>query len=381
MNCNCLNSHTKKNYRKLFNYGALFIQLPILNYLDVVQCLDCGLVFSPQYPQHHEDLAMINKALGVTFDTGKMRASQKILEVERMLQLSKIKSYGIVDVGGGAGHFAEVARLKGFQARNFEPFSVNSEEQILSNVASKLDSVNLVLTMFHVFEHIVEPISWISQLIGEVQKDFENIYLIIEVPVIELEAPFSDDPTPYYAPFHTRHFSIETARALFANCGLQVIREKAASDYNGFFFLLHQTNSKEVYQIDIKKEKSLQDNYLENRKNSMRFLKNSLSDALSGISFVVFWGAGLGHDFFMHEFGDVFQGTPNITVDKSIERQVRDVESPEILRKLFKVQKSILVIPTSFAKSAEIIQEASHIAITEEYESIFFFDYVNVRAY
>jgi hypothetical protein len=381
MNCNCINPSKKRNSRQLLNYGHLTASLPILNNLDVEQCLECGIVFTPNYPQGPEEISIINKTLGVTFDTGKKRAEQKIQVVEKILNFAKIQDFGMVDVGGGAGHFCEFARSQGFQAYNFEPFSENTEEHILSDVAMKLSSSNIVLTMFHVLEHVVDPVSWIGSLVKDIKKDFENIYVLIEVPVIELETPFSDDPTPYYAPFHTRHFSIETARALLYSCGLEVIGEKAASDYNGYFFLTHHSHTKEVYQIDVYKEIELQDNYLGNRKNSMEFLRHSLEAASNGISCVVFWGAGIGYDFFIQQFGDIFKGIQSITVDKSTERQVREVESPEILRELFKIYESILIIPTSFAKSAEIIDEAASIAATEKYNSILYFDYINVRAY
>jgi hypothetical protein len=284
-------------------------------------------------------------------------------------------------VGGGSGMFSKMAIDYGIVSHNFEPFSERTEENSLSAIEARVRTPNLVLTMFHVVEHIYDPIAWLSELIEGLQRNFENVFLLIEVPCIELETGFCDDPTPFYAPFHIRHFSIHTARATLALAGLEILREKASTDYNGYFFLAKPNLRDLKSEISIDHEFKVHEDYSLNYRHSMQSLRTRLSKSLIGKSLVIFWGAGIGYDFFSYNFGDLFMGLPQVIVDKSTSRQNENVLSPGELREIFESCSDVLVIPTSFAKSEEIIDEVLQILQDLESNSVEVFEYIHVRAY
>ncbi len=379
MNCNCPETH-ESNQRLIYEYKNMVTLLPEVRDLSVVQCTRCGLVFSSGYPSDPVQLSRINLALGVTFDTGASRAREKVLAVNRILRMSNFTNYEIIDVGGGSGQFSKIASELGILSHNFEPFSENKKERNLSEIEARVKAPQLVLTMFHVVEHIYDPITWLSELTESLRGN-SDVLLIIEVPVVELETGFCDDPTPFYAPFHVRHFSIQTARTILGLAGLQILKEKANNDYNGYFFLVKPTQNISNDAISIDREFQLHDSYALSYKNSMENLKTRLKKSLKGKALVVFWGAGIGFDFFTHNFADLFTHLQQFVVDKSITRQNENVKSPEELREILKNFDDILVIPTSFAKSEEIIDEAVEMLQENGTKSFEVFEYVHVRAY
>ena len=379
MNCNCIENR-ESDLRLIYEYKNVVNLLPEVRDLQVVQCTHCGLVFSPGFPSDPIQLSRINHALGVTFDTGALRAREKVAAVSRILKMSDITDYEVIDVGGGSGEFSKIANELGILAHNFEPFSKNQEDSNLSVIEARVKSPKLVLTMFHVVEHIYDPISWLAELTESLQGNFD-VLLLIEVPVVELETGFCDDPTPFYAPFHIRHFSIQTARAILGLAGLQILKEKANNDYNGYFFLVKPTLSKPNNVISIDRELQLHDSYALSYKNSMENLKTRLEKSLKDKALVVFWGAGIGYDFFTHNFADLFTHLPQVVVDKSPTRQIEGVKSLGELRVILENSHDILVIPTSFAKSEEIIDEALEMLYEIESKSFEVFEYVHVRAY
>jgi hypothetical protein len=380
MKCNCLDT-TQSKKRPIYDYKNTVNFLPEVSNLTVVQCTRCGLVFTSGFPSDPTSLSRINLALGVTFDTGIKRAHEKAATVSRILKMSNITDYEIIDVGGGSGIFSKIAIDRGILSHNFEPFSKKTQENSLSAIQARVRNPNLVLTMFHVVEHIYDPIAWLSELIAGLQRNFENVFLLIEVPCIELETSFCDDPTPFYAPFHIRHFSIHTARATLALAGLEILREKASNNYNGYFFLVKPNLGDLKNDISIDHEFKVHDDYVLNYEHSMQSLRTRLRKSLIGKTVVIFWGAGIGYDFFSHNFGDLFTDLPQVIVDKSVARQNEKVLSPEKLREIFESSSNVLVIPTSFAKSEEIIDESLEILQDLQSNSIELFEYIHVRAY
>jgi hypothetical protein len=380
MKCNCYES-AESERRLIWEFKKIVNLLPEVRDLTVEQCIRCGLVLTSGFPSEAKELSRINLALGVTFDTGVIRAKEKAITVSRILKMSSISNYEVIDVGGGSGKFSKVAIDSGILSHNFEPFSEKSEENSLTEIAARVQTPNLVLTMFHVVEHIYDPIAWLSELVEGLQRSFENVYLLIEIPVIELETGFCDDPTPFYAPFHVRHFSIHTARAMLALAGLEILREKASNDYNGYFFLAKPNLSDFKNDISIERELKVHDDYALIYRLSMENLRIRLEKSLKGKTIVIFWGAGIGFDFFDHNFRDLFVPLPQVIVDKSSTRQNENVKSPEKLREIFENFHDVLVIPTSFGRSEEIIDEVFEMLQDIESKSIEVFEYIHVRAY
>lgn len=92
-------------------------------------------------------------------------------------------------------------------------------------------------------------------------------------------------------------------------------------------------------------------------------------------------GAGIGYDFFERNFSDLFVNFPQVIVDKSLTRQSGKIKAPEHLSEILERQIESLIIPTSFAKSEEIIDMALEIASTIQNNSIEIFEFIHVRAY
>jgi SAM-dependent methyltransferase len=145
------------------------------------------------------------------------RASRAALERINFLQLRLSKPKGpIFDIGAGAGEFLYLCRRLGFGlAEGIEPndgycrygqqeLSVDIKQAELCDVQGEYP----IVTLFHVLEHLLEPLNVFQHLYGLVS---DGGYLFIEVPGIE--SPFQS-PNNTFFKAHTLYFS----RATLISC-------------------------------------------------------------------------------------------------------------------------------------------------------------------
>ena len=153
------------------------------------------------------------------------RAGNLALDRLRFLTKNNVISGKLLDVGAGGGEFTYVSSQLGFESMGIEPnigysnyakdqYEANIKTGQLADVYGKFD----VITMFHVMEHIPDPVKTFKKLYDLLN---ENGSLFIEVPNIE---SFSQSPNNTFFKAHIHYFSactlISCASQYFSNIEL-----------------------------------------------------------------------------------------------------------------------------------------------------------------
>lgn len=141
-----------------------------------------------------------------------------------------------LDVGASSGEFVYLMRHQGMAARGIEPhagYAGFARERLGLDVLAgalqehghaAIGSFDLV-TMFHVLEHLVDPVAELRRLAGLLRP---GGLLLIEVPdTRRLCAPHT-----LYFRAHTLHFSPATLRGVAARAGLRVVADNFSEGGN-----------------------------------------------------------------------------------------------------------------------------------------------------
>ena len=127
------------------------------------------------------------------------------------LTKNNVTSGKLLDVGAGGGEFTYVSSQLGFDSAGIEPnigYSNYARDQYQANVKTgklaDIDDKFDVITMFHVMEHIPDPVKTFKKLYDLLNEDGS---LFIEVPNIE---SFSQSPTNTFFKAHIHYFSAIT---------------------------------------------------------------------------------------------------------------------------------------------------------------------------
>ena len=139
------------------------------------------------------------------------RAGNLALDRLGFLTKNNVASGKLLDVGAGGGEFTYVSSQLGFDSTGIEPnigYSNYAKDQYHANVKTgqlaDVDGKFDVITMFHVMEHIPDPIKTFKKLYDLLNEDG---FLFIEVPNIE---SFSQSPGNTFFKAHIHYFSAAT---------------------------------------------------------------------------------------------------------------------------------------------------------------------------
>ena len=139
------------------------------------------------------------------------RAGNLALDRLGFLTKNNVASGKLLDVGAGGGEFTYVSSQLGFDSTGIEPnigYSNYAKDQYQANVKTgqlaDVDGKFDVITMFHVMEHIPDPIKTFKKLYDLLNEDG---FLFIEVPNIE---SFSQSPGNTFFKAHIHYFSAAT---------------------------------------------------------------------------------------------------------------------------------------------------------------------------
>ena len=139
------------------------------------------------------------------------RAGNLALNRLGFLTKNGVTSGKLLDVGAGGGEFTYVSSQLGFDSTGIEPnigYSNYAKDQYQANVKTgqlaDIDDNFDVITMFHVMEHIPDPVKTFKKLYNLLN---ENGVLFIEVPNIET---YSQSPDNTFFKAHIHYFSEAT---------------------------------------------------------------------------------------------------------------------------------------------------------------------------
>jgi len=232
----------------------LFERYPRWPELDIVQCENCGYVFTKQvmgdeeyehfYQDYHRKIAAYNKDFEY-HDTAKY--SQKITVFRQIFyaineHLPEKKNKKILDVGCYLGSFLDFAREQGAETHGSE-----LDENYVDYVKAKghacyygtIEDLDLpdqyfdVITLQEVFEHVTHPVDMLASLR---QLLSPGGLLIVEVPNMSFHyvkgkieknilKKLMNRPEVGLAPHHhLNHFTVKSLNHLLSQKGFHVVR-------------------------------------------------------------------------------------------------------------------------------------------------------------
>lgn len=379
---------------------------PILNRAEVVQCHNCDFVFTQGYPITNDGIRELNTSLDLSFETSPRRSKSKAETLDRLLA-----SFGqsradttILDYGGGTGRTANELRLLGWESFSYDPFAQADEalersiclsDSGVNELTKKHDGGNgLIVTLFHVLEHIPDP----GQFLLDLKDTFgAKARFFIEVPIIELESSQSWDPSSFFAPFHASHFSRGTLDLVLASAGLKEKYHEDFSDYNGYLVYAEAVGARSIFShpsqingVGLSGTEAVS-NYMVLRKEMEDWLVSELEDLYSASDVTVFWGLGVGLDSILKIWQPadwqetVFLDRNRTRADELSSRypMVSLATTPEnfVLSDFYKHWEGSKfgVVPSSYAKSRQIITEAT--TLFGQANHLRFLAYPLVRSY
>jgi len=139
------------------------------------------------------------------------RAGNLALNRLEFLTKNNVTSGKLLDVGAGGGEFTYVSSQLGFDSTGIEPnigYSNYAKDQYQANVKTgqlvDIDDKFDVITMFHVMEHIPDPVKTFKKLY-DLLNDGGSLF--VEVPNIET---YSQSPDNTFFKAHIHYFSETT---------------------------------------------------------------------------------------------------------------------------------------------------------------------------
>ena len=92
-----------------------------------------------------------------------------------------------------------------------------------------------VITMFHVLEHLPNPLDTLRHL-REISKGTKQ-YLVVEVPILELGSKYANDINCFFSIQHLTHFSCRTIHMILRLAGWDIVETYKVKDYGGYRLL------------------------------------------------------------------------------------------------------------------------------------------------
>ncbi len=164
--------------------------------LRTVMCIDSGLVYVDPRPTAEETRTFYTHDYRLEYKQSYIPKSKHIVRAgaiasKRIQTLKKQLSIQgkLLDVGSGGGEFVYLAGKAGFDANGVEPntgyaeFSQNAYGiSVYNNFIQDIDVLDDsydIITLFHVLEHLNEPVTILMQLSKKLKR---GGYLMVEVP-------------------------------------------------------------------------------------------------------------------------------------------------------------------------------------------------------
>ena len=172
------------------------------------------------------------------------RAGNLALDRLEFLTKNNVETGMLLDVGSGGGEFTYVSSQLGFDSMGVEPnigYSNYARDQYEANIKTgqlaDIDGKFDVITMFHVMEHIPDPVKTFKKLYDLLNGDG---FLFVEVPNIE---SFSQSPNNTFFKAHIHYFSAAT----LISCASQ------------YFSSVELNNSENILRILFKRRSSIKE--------------------------------------------------------------------------------------------------------------------------
>lgn len=294
--CNCTNYYTVETLTDLQFFVDLEGGVQRIKYSQVM-CKHCTVLYmNPCYT--NKGFEVLFALAGRSYGDGGGRHSEQINWLKENDCLDNQFTY--MDIGCFEGDFLlslpSSAKLIGIDFDDGAIVRAKAKPRLRDALLINgrfeefhIDESVDVYTMFHVLEHLPDPVGVLKQM-AKFAHDLTS--LIVEVPV--LEKGKTNDIHGFYSPQHLSHFSIDTLDRALALAGWKITATQMASDYNGY--RVHaRLMQQEAFNLD---DKVVNDDlrlvFQERSYHFQRLSEISLRlESLPDWKAYVIWGAGM----------------------------------------------------------------------------------------
>ena len=248
----------------------------------VLKCSDCGIVFlAPEMTManpgdYYSERFRADKYTDEDTKKFLCEDSRELLKI-----IEKIRTQGnLLDIGASIGMFVDEANKHGYEAMGIEPSKnlvAKARELSIPVTESTIEEFNTnrnfnLITMFHVFEHLAEPLKALDK-IRSIQSD--RGLLIIEVPNIESYLAKKDGIFwKFIALEHLFYFSDKTLSRVLENAGYKIVLTKKRN------FELNRLNIRKLIGYFIGKKLAKDRFFVKKESQTDAFVKDSISKLL-----------------------------------------------------------------------------------------------------
>jgi len=186
--------------------------------ISVLKCTECGLIFIDTYKINYQENEMMEID---PFDTMDLEDTERRFSNYKWL----LHNARLLDYGCGRGSFLKKIKDSGIARIPIVALEPNKllREDLSKNFSLYLNVDSLpnvyfnYITMFHVVEHLVDPITILNELYEKLEN---NGKIIIEVPNHDDVFHVLYDCKEYtefkYVPYHKFYFTYDTLRMLLS---------------------------------------------------------------------------------------------------------------------------------------------------------------------
>ena len=216
--------------------------------ISILECNECGLVFLDNFDHIDENFYHESNMHNEDFQSNSIEGWLKETEIDDIRRIeqhkSKFQNTKILDFGCGAGGFLKRAKnianeVKGIELdREVKKYwkGIIEIDYTLEKTINKKDFFDII-TLFHVLEHLKDPINILKNISKLIDKKGE---VIIEVPSSEDALLTLYDCEPFqkfsYWSKHLFLFNNNTLRTLIEKSGLRV---KSIQNYQRYSLSNH----------------------------------------------------------------------------------------------------------------------------------------------
>ena len=326
--------------------------------IDVVQeqCERCyTLYMNPCYSP--AGFAMLISEVGHSYGSTEGRPYEQIDWMKQFGLL--ITGYSVMDIGCFQGHFLSLL------PKQIKKIGVDIDQKTLD--AAKLNHPDIeficdnlsafnytepvdVITMFHVLEHLSEPLETLQKL-HSIASD--TTHLLVEVPLID--NGHTNDINGFLTVHHLTHFSRNSFRNCLIIAGWEVVQWDEQTDYNGCRVLAKKAKAQPVLQTKCA-DVTLLYSYMASWYQALLAVEKKIQ-TLHSSTFII-WGAGT-HLEFLYQVTSLFKKEAEwIVIDNDPNKQNKrwrglTMHSPEILNDL--QEENTPVIVSSYGSQENIL--------------------------
>lgn len=332
-----------------------------------VQCLDCSTIYlNPSYSKHGFEILFAEA--GKSYGSSQGRSEEQINWLDKNGLLKP--NIRLLDVGCYDGRFLGCLPSNIHKVGvDIDKHAIKRAQHLFGDVAeffhsdlklfSYPDFLN-VITMFHVLEHLDNPVEVLKNLLSVSTTETR---LIIEVPI--LEQGITNDICGFLTVQHLTHFSRASLSKCMAASGWEIEHAEMMSDYNGYRILARPSSNPECTFSSRQDTFQLYE-YFSKWYAAVKNIEETLFNVKN--EHIVIWGAGM-HTEYLYQLTSFFRQQPKrkfILIDSDSLKANKTwrgitIHPPDILKLIINHDFQLLI--SSYFGQEQIAEEATKLGI------------------